>query len=532
MSSRVRICDIVRDVAERTPDAEATVVDGERWSYRELNRRVDQAARALIAAGVERGDRVACLCTPHPDFLVSLMAAASIGAIWLGLNPRYRLSEMAYVLGDAEPKVLLARTAVDDRSYAEDLVALAAGCASLKMVVILGEDPICAGAASYAAFTAAGAVVDDDLLRRFRDEVDERDPCMIVYTSGSTGKPKGALLHHRGVLDFCDAQNALWPTSPLRVLNYFPINHIGSVIDASCPALAAGGAVIFMEKFDPAEAMRLTVEEGCTWWGSVPSVLQMQVALPNFDDYDMSALQLIVWEGAAIPGDLLDRLLRIGPPMATNYGMSEATSAIMATAPTRDREVLAGSVGNAFPGVEVRLVKADGADAETGEEGEVWARSGYNMLGYWRRPEASAETLTADGWLRTGDTAVRRSDGRYRIVGRIKEMYKSGGYNVYPREVEDALESHPAVTLAAVVSIADPLWAEVGVAYLIVEPGTTIEAVAAYARTRLANYKIPKRFVLRNELPLLPIGKVDKIALKALAREAFEADPTQELTNS
>ncbi len=172
--------------------------------------------------------------------------------------------------------------------------------------------------------------------------------------------------------------------------------------------------------------------------------------------------------------------------------------------------------------MEVRLVGRDGRDVGEEEAGEVWARSHYNMLGYWRRPKATAETLTADGWLRTGDTAVRRSDGRLRIVGRIKEMYKSGGYNVYPREVETALEAHPEVALAAVVAIRDPLWDEVGVAYVIAEPGTTVEALEAHCRSRLANYKVPKRFVVRTELPLLPIGKVDKVALKAEARESFE----------
>lgn len=522
MDSRKRIDELVRDVAARSPEAEAVVVGAQRWSYRELTARIDAQAKALIAAGVGHGDRVACLSTPHPDFLVSLMAAASIGAIWVGLNPRYRPNEMAYVLVDAEPKAILARTQLDGRSYVDDLAALVAGCPSLEAVVVLNGDPLFDGAMAYDAFVGSAAGVRDETLAAARAGAGGRDPCMIVYTSGSTGRPKGALLHHQGVRDFSRAQNALWPTSPVRILNYFPINHIGCVIDVTTPALEAGGAVIFMEKFDPAEAMKLTVDERCTLWGSVPSVLQMQVALPNFDDYDLSAVQLILWEGAAIPGDLLDRLLRIGPPMATNYGMTEATSAIMAMAPTREREPLMGSVGEAFPGVEVRLVKANGSDAAQGEEGEVWARSGFNMLGYWRRPEATAETLTPDGWLRTGDTAVRRPDGRYRIVGRIKEMYKSGGYNVYPREVEDALEAHPAVALAAVVSVADPLWGESGVAYVIAEAGVTPEALEAHARTRLANYKIPKRFVLCADLPLLPIGKVDKIALKAKAREQFE----------
>jgi acyl-CoA synthetase (AMP-forming)/AMP-acid ligase II len=522
MNDQDNVRDIVRQSAARSPEAEAVVLGDRRWSYAELDGRIDALARALIAAGVGPGDRVATLSTPHPDFLVAFLATAQIGAIWIGLNPRYRPAELAYVLGDAEPAVLLARTRIEARDYREDFAALAAGCPSLRACVVLDGDPLFEGALAYDAFVAAGEAADAGALAAAEQAAGGRQPCMIVYTSGSTGTPKGALLHHQGVCAFSRAQNRLWPVSPQRVLNYFPINHIGSVIDITTPTLAAGGAVIFLEQFDAAEAMRLTAAEGCTLWGSVPSVLQMQLALPDFAAYDLSAVQLILWEGAAVPSEVLDRLLALGPPLATNYGMTETTSAMIAIAPTRDRDVLANTVGLPFEGVEIRLVKADGRDAADGEEGEVWARSAYNMLGYWRRPEATAETITADGWLRTGDTAVRRPDGRYRIVGRIKEMYKSGGYNVYPREVEDVLEAHPAVSLAAVVPIRDPLWDEVGVAYVIAATGLAVEALEAHCRERLANYKIPKRFVLRRELPLLPIGKVDKIALKAVARDAFE----------
>jgi acyl-CoA synthetase (AMP-forming)/AMP-acid ligase II len=387
----------------------------------------------------------------------------------------------------------------------------------------LDGDPAFEGAVTYDAFVNSGATVAAKAVDAARARAGGRDPCMIVYTSGSTGSPKGALLHHQGVCDFSRAQNRLWPVSPYRILNYFPINHVGSVIDVTCPALEAGGTVIFLEQFDPASAMQLAADERCSVWGSVPSVLRMQLALPNFADYDLSAVQLILWGGAAVPADVLDRLLALGPPLATNYGMTEATSAMIAMAPTRDRDVLANTVGLPFEGVEIRLVAPDGADAAADQEGEIWARSAYNMLGYWRRPQATAETVTPEGWLKTGDTAVRRPDGRYRIVGRIKEMYKSGGYNVYPREVEDALESHPAVAMAAVVAIADPLWGEVGIAYVIPRSPTAAEELEAHCRARLANYKAPKRFVIRAELPLLPIGKVDKVALKAEARATFEA---------
>jgi acyl-CoA synthetase (AMP-forming)/AMP-acid ligase II len=243
----------------------------------------------------------------------------------------------------------------------------------------------------------------------------------------------------------------------------------------------------------------------------------MQLALPNFASYDLSGIELIIWEGAAMPVDVIERLRAICPRLATNYGMTETTSAITIVHPTDDLDVLANTVGHAFEGVEIRLVGADGCVVAPGAPGEVQVRSIYNLLGYWRRPEATAEAFTADGWFRTGDVAEQRADGRYRLVGRLKEMYKSGGYNVYPREIEDAIHSHPDVIMAAVVSRPDPLWDEVGVAYVVARPGMTANALEQYCRERLANYKLPKAFVRCDELPLLPIGKVDKVALKRRA---------------
>jgi acyl-CoA synthetase (AMP-forming)/AMP-acid ligase II len=370
-----------------------------------------------------------------------------------------------------------------------------------------------------ADFLAQGAGLSEATLGNAREACGGRDPCLIVYTSGSTGAPKGAVLPHEAIAQFCLDQNRLWPLAPYRAVNYFPINHVGCVIDVSLPCLLAGGTLFFMEQFDPAECLALMERERVTLWGSVPSVFQLQLSLPDFERYDLSAVQLILWEGAAMPRELIERLQKIQPRMATNYGMTETTSAITALAPTEDVEVLSQSVGEAFPGVEIRLGDASGNAVPDGEQGEVQTRSKLNLLGYWNRPDATREAFTADGFFRTGDLAVRRADGRYRIVGRLKEMYKSGGYNVYPREVETALEAHPAVAQAAVVSAPDPVWQEVGVAYVEAVAPLTAAELEAHCRSLLANYKVPKRFVIEPNLPLLPIGKIDKVALKRRAAQ-------------
>jgi len=509
-----RISDYADWHARLCPDAVALKLDDRAWTYAELAAAVDRLARALLAAGIGKGDRVATLQPPHPAYLVDFLATASIGAIWVGLNPRYRLEELLHVLADSEPSILLARRHIGDRCYDTELAALAAACPSLQRIILHDSVDGPPATESMAAFLQPGADIADDRLDTARAGCGGSDPCLIVYTSGSTGAPKGALLHHAGLVQFSLAQNRLWPLSPLRVINYFPINHVGSVVDCSLPCLVAGGTTIFMEKFDPAECLRLMARERVTLWGSVPSTFPMILDLPDFADHDLSAVELIIWGGAAMGEDVIERLAAQGAGLATNYGMTETTSAITGIAPTRDLERLANSVGPEFPGVEIRLCGADDAPVGQGEVGEVQARSALNFLGYWRRPEATAEAFTSDGYFRTGDLAVQRPDGCYRIVGRIKEMYKSGGYNVYPREVEAVLESHPAVDAAAVVAMPDPVWQEVGIAFVKLSAPIDPPDLEAWCRARLANYKLPKRIEIERELPLLPIGKIDKAALR------------------
>jgi len=516
-----RISDYTAWYAAASPDAEALVLDRRRISYRELHEQVESLARALIAAGVRKGDRVATLCTPSPDYFVIFLATASIGAIWVGLNPRYRLQELGYVVEDCEPVLLFARSNIEGRDYGPDIFALRAAHPSIRDSIILDEGDTF-GSQTYAEFLETGKDISTDELERARSACGGRDPCMIVYTSGSTGRPKGALLHHQGIVEFSLAQNRVWPVDPLRTLNYFPVNHVGCVVDISTPTLVAGGTIIFLEQFSPADSLRLIAQEGVTLWGSVPTVFQLQLMQPDFASYDLSAIQLIVWEGAAMPRETIERLLDLGRPLATNYGMTESCGAMTVIEPTRDLDLLSGGVGFAFPGVDVRIVDEADREIADGEEGEVQARSPFNMLGYWRREDATAEALR-DGWLATGDLGRRNADGSITLVGRAKEMFKSGGYNVYPREVENVLESHEAVEMAAVVAAPDPLWDEVGVAYVVLRSALSTEELLAYCRDHLANYKIPKTVVMLDRLPLLPIGKVDKVALKERAPDDHRA---------
>ncbi len=515
-----RISDYVSWYAERQPEAQAMALDGRYTSYAELQQRIDAVARALVAAGVQRGDRVATLSTPHPDFWVIFLATASIGAIWVGLNPRYQLDEYRYVIGDSEPVLLLARTQIAERNYAADLATLRTETKSIRQLIVLNDDPLVPDSLSMAAFLKSGEWLSDQDLAKRRAEVQAQDPALIVYTSGSTGRPKGALLPHRGLVRCCRNQMRYWIADPVRVVNFLPVNHIGCVGDLSSWTLVAGGCIVFMEKYDPAGALELGIREHCTVWGGVPTTILMTLSLPNFASYDLSDLQLIVWSGAAAPEEVIRRLCTITPNLSNSYGMTETVGSLTFAGPCDDVDELANSVGYPVPEYEFRIVGPDNRPVAQGEPGEICTRGDFIMRGYWRRPKETAETIDAEGWLHTGDLAVERPDGTIRLVGRLKEMFKSGGYNVYPREIEQVLEACPGVGMAAVVSVPDPVYDEIGHAFILREPGANLTpaALEAACRAKLANYKVPKRFVIADELPLLPIGKLDKRLLKERAR--------------
>lgn len=501
--------------ATATPDAEAAWFEGATTTYAELDARVDRFARSLMAAGVAPGDRVAVLSTPRPEYLVSLLAAMRVGAVWVGLNPKYTYRELAHVVTDSEPTLLLSLAQFEGREYAEDVARLMADVPAVHTAYRLDDGPAVGPLRPIAEFLVDRAPADDYVTRSAA--VTKRDAAVIVYTSGTTGAPKGAVLAHEGlVYAFRTEARALGVERP-RVPCNLPINHIACIGDVCATTLIAGGMVAFLERFDPAELLDAVERLGLTSILHVPTVLQMLAAEPDFHIRDLSSLTNVSWGGAPLPLDVMAAYRKLGVRLTTVYGMTETSASITWTDPDADDETLATTVGRPDPDMDVRLVDEDGIDVPDGEQGEIWVRHRCLMKGYFRQPEATAAAYTPDGFFRTGDVAVRQSDGNLRIVGRRSEMFKSGGYNVYPREIELALEEHPAITLAAVVGIPDPVYTEVGAAFVALEPGhtLTVDEAREWCRERLANYKVPKRFTVLPELPLLPVGKVDKRALRS-----------------
>lgn len=517
------ISDYLSHYARRQPEVEALVHDELRLTYQEAAALVDRCARALLANGLKRGDRVVLLGRPRPEYFIVFLATASLGALWLGLDPKYRPSELAHRVGDSRPRALFGMLGPEDRDQATKLRALAAEVSSVEFVVTRAG--IHGFASSFEEFLADGERVSSKELRRARACVEARDPAAIIYTSGSTGEPKGAMLSHRGLVRCSLIQADHWYERRPRFVCDLPINHVGCLGDICCSTLVAGGTIFFMEKFDPAAALKLVERERITVWGGVPTMFLIAVETQEFETCDLSSLRRIVWGGAAAPKSLLQRLQRTGATLSTSYGLTESTGSITYTRDDADLDTLAETVGQPDPRYEVRIAGPDGQSCQVGQEGEIQVRGDFITVGYFNRPDATAAAIDADGWLHTGDIAVRMQDGNIRLVGRMKEMYKSGGFNIYPREIELALEQHPSVRLAALVGVPDPLYGEVGHAFVAVESGNAIteDELRAFCRERLANYKVPKRFFIESALPTLPVGKVDKIALRKLAIGRLES---------
>ncbi len=495
------------------------VCESIRLTYAQVHESVDRIARTLLVRGIKPGDRIATLSPPHPDFFLVLLAATSIGAIWVGLNPRYRVGELRQIALDARPKLLFARMRVGERAYDEEVAEMRHSVPELEDVIAMGDDHLRDAGETLGDWIEAGERGPAAELSEARESVDPFDPSLLIYTSGTTGTPKGAVLTQRGVVRHCLTQLSIWQLDEIRTVNSFPTNHLSCVVHhSSCP-LVAGGTVVYLEKFDPDQVIEAIESEKVTIWGGVPAMLSSTLDRLPAGKPALRSLQLISCGGSGASGELVEALLRICPRMTTTYALTEAGGLVTAVPPTDDVSSISGSLGWPAPDVELRL--ADGANREVAEGaiGEIQLRGDFVMTGYWNLPDATAQTIDAEGWLHTGDLGRREADGRLVFSGRIKEMFKSGGYNVYPREVEIAIECHPDVGTAAVVPVADPRFGEVGHAFVSARSGAALsaESLERHCRDRIANYKVPKRFYIVTEFPALPNGKVDKRALASIA---------------
>ena len=518
-----RITDYVHQYARETPGSEAIVFGGERLTYQTLEARVETCARALLALGVKKGDRVAMLSTPRPEYWTLFLATAGIGAIWLGVNPKYSLDECRYVIEDAKPKLLFAMTEFEGHDYRPTVTTLLEEYDFLEQAI--PTEGVMPGALPYQAFMGRGKGMPSNTYRLAADSVARLDPALLVYTSGSSGQPKGALLSHYGLCFGATTQNQHFQIKTPKLICNFPINHVASVADTCSVALVAGGTIHLQERFDPSLVLETITKESISLILAVPTMYLLLLDHPDFEQTDFSSTELVVWAGAAMPEPTIKRLQKLVPRLMNAYGMTETAAHTTYASHDAALAELRDSIGHPDPNMPCRIVNAEAELCAVGEQGELQFKGEYLFLGYYNRPEVTRAAFTEDDWFHTGDVGYWREDGTITLVGRMSEMFKSGGYNVYPREIEILLESHPAVDMAAVVGVPDALYQEVGVAYIIPrsdinndgKEALTVDKLKTFCKDKLANYKVPKHFEISNELPMLPVGKIDKVTLKKSA---------------
>lgn len=510
LPSAVTLHDLVAIRAAESPNAEA-LVDGDlRLTNTELAQRVQLVAKALIRAGVQAGDRVATLAPPSADFFITYLAATAIGAIWQGLNPKYQRNEYAYLLGDATPKVVFARSPFDGRDYLEELQALATHPAQFVRL----SDAALDGHHSFAALGQSISTLEFDQRCAV---VQAEDTAVIVYTSGTTGQPKGAMLSHRAIVQTALAHTRWIGTGLDCALNPAPINHVGGLNNVCMTVFAAGGRLVFIPKVDFALIGAATAKERPSYLVASPTAFAMMLAIPGFSFVAYKGIyDIVVFGGASTPVAHLTALRESGARMSSVYGQTETTGMVTYTAFDAPLDVISETVGRPIEGMEIRVATPDGSALAVGETGEIQMRGIAVMSGYFNRPEASHEAFTLDGWLKTGDLGVLRSDGEIAFAGRLKEMFKSGGYNCYPVEIELAICEHPKVAQAAVVSVPHDTYQEVGHAFLVAQPSCSIdlEELKRFLQERIANYKVPKTWTIVDAFATLPNGKVDKRAMR------------------
>lgn len=505
--------------ARRKGDVDAWVGEERTLSFSQADAWVTELARGLMAAGVTAGDRIAVYGKPGLEFMALFVAITSVGAIYIGLNPKYTEDELAVILGDCEPSLLF--NLLDDNGHhAEKLRALARRLPGMNATV---------QAHALGVFADRGRTIPDAQLSTARQAVEPQSVALLVYTSGTTGVPKGAQLTHRGVTFIAPITNDpkhFGVEGQGRTLCNLPINHVGCVVDLCTNSLIVGSTIVFQPDFDP-DAMLTAIEQHrLTMIGGIPVMFLMMSRSPCFRTVDYSSLQKVILAGNPPPLPLVQELQEVvRRPVMNGYGLTEAMGFSTFTDSADSADIIAGTVGKFDPRVEWRLADASGRQVGQGEAGEIQMRGDWLFSGYFRRPEATAEAFTADGWFRTGDLAELTGEGNIRLVGRSREMFKSGGYNVFPLEVEQALEALDGVVMAIVVPVADETYHEVGHAFVVARNAHLSAAdLKARLRHRLANYKIPKHFDFVEELPLLPIGKVDRLLLKRRAQAAGEGE--------
>ncbi|MFZ2529789.1 MAG: AMP-binding protein [Rhodococcus sp. (in: high G+C Gram-positive bacteria)] len=502
-------------------DALVERASGRRWTYAELAAEVDALALGLLRAGIAKGDRVGIWAPNCAEWVFVQYATAKIGAVLVNINPAYRSHELQYVLSQAGIRMIVAAPSFKTSDYAGMIAEVRGDCPDLEQVVLLGypewNEIVESGRAALST--------DRTRLDAAQDDLSPDDPINIQYTSGTTGFPKGATLSHHNILNngFFVGELCHY-TEHDRVCVVPPLYHCFGMVMGNLACTSHGAAIVFpAPSFDPALTLAAVAEERCTSLYGVPTMFIAELAEPDFDDYDLSSLRTGIMAGSPCPVEVMKQVIdRMGmTEVAICYGMTETSPVSLQTRSDDTIEQRTATVGRVGPHLEVKIVDpVSGLTVPRGEPGELCTRGYSVMLGYWDQPEKTAEAIDAARWMHTGDIGIMDADGYVSITGRIKDMVIRGGENIYPREIEEFLYTHPDILDAQVVGVPDEKYGEELMAWIRMREGADpldADAVREFCAGKLAHYKIPRFVHVVDEFPMTVTGKVRKVEMRQIS---------------
>jgi fatty-acyl-CoA synthase len=510
----------LRRTAERFPEREALVVrsQGYRATYRELCDTTSRIARGLLARGIQRGDRIGLWSPNRFEWVVLQFATARIGAILVNINPAYKTSELEYVLHQSGARLLVLARAFRTSDYVKMLAEVRDRCTALTDAIVLDD--------GWAALEQSGAAVAEEALAAREAELEFDDPINIQYTSGTTGAPKGATLTHHNILNnglfVGEAMNL---TEADRVCIPVPFYHCFGMVLGNLACVTHGATMVIPgEAFDALAVLETVAAEKCTALHGVPTMFIAELEHPRFGELDLSTLRTGIMAGSPCPVEVMKAVVaRMNMREVTIcYGMTETSPVSTQTGAHDALEKRVGSVGRVHPHVEVKIADPEtGKTVPRGERGELCTRGYSVMRGYWGDEVATASSIDEGGWMHTGDLATMDAEGYVNIVGRIKDMIIRGGENVYPREVEEFLHTHPSVGDVQVIGVPSERYGEEIMAWVRVREGAAAEQITgelqAFCAGKIATYKIPRYWKVVTEFPMTVTGKVQKFRMREIA---------------
>ena len=537
------IGDYLDDICERFPDNEALVVRHQnvRWTYAEFKREIDRLATGLLALGIEPGDRIGIWGPNSSEWALVQYATASIGAIMVCINPAYRLHELEYALNKVGCRAIITAEQFKTSQYLNMLQDLAPELVScppgklkahnfpdLEMVIRMGEEAT-SGMLNFSDVCAMGSETEYVRLAEIKHALRPDDPINIQFTSGTTGSPKGATLTHCNIINngyLCASSMGF--TDQDRLCIPVPLYHCFGMVMGNLACLSRGATAIYPnDAFDPMSTLQTVQDEKCTGLHGVPTMFIGELDCAQFDEFDLSSLRTGIMAGAPCPTEVMKRVLgdMHMRDVLIAYGQTETSPVNHITLPDDSLENRTGTVGKAVPWVEIKITDENNRVLPVGEKGEICVRGYSVMQGYWNDEERTRETIDTANWLHSGDLGVMDAHGYVQVVGRIKDMVIRGGENVYPREVEEFLYTHPKIAEVQVFGIPDPKMGEEICAWVQLHPGETMteEELKGFCRDQITHFKIPRFVRFVEDFPMTVTGKIQKFIM----REQMQAELTR-----